>query len=251
MMQRATNNKVVGMAELNALAANAATIPVNRIWISFFSPTMVYQSGSKSFADTGIETGSSAQDGGFAEVKTAIKTLQDNGVEAFVTMGGWNYNCFPALYTRYSIGGYGNHTPNYWKVEKYAQGNLDNCNEGNMWCYSCEPESEGTTLDSFSIFPEPKSSKSWDAAKKYVEAQAGGKTPEWHPDVAPGSTWTDTKTGESLKVPGSSKPNDMGRDPYVDFVSMAKDLGAAGVDLDYEEFWHADYFKSGTADTGP
>jgi len=24
---------------------------------------------------------------------------------------------------------------------------------------------------------------------------------------------------------------------------MAKDLGCTGVDLDYEEFWHADYYR--------
>lgn len=56
----------------------------------------------------------------------------------------------------------------------------------------------------------------------------------------------DSKKGTSLKVPGSSKPNDMGRDPYEDFVYLAKDLGATGIDLDYEEFWHADYFRTGS-----
>lgn len=256
MMQRSGRHSsrggdVVGLQELQTLAANAATIPVNRIWVAFFSPTLVYEPGAKTFADTGMETGSTAADLGFAEVKDAIKTLQAHGVEVFLSMGGWNYNCFPALYTRYSIGGYGTHTPNYWKIQQYGQGNIDNCNEGNMWCWSCEPESEGTTLDSFSIFPEPKNSDSWAAATKYVEANAQGKTPEWHSDVAAGETWVDSKTGTSLKVPGSSKPNDMGRDPYVDFVYLAKDLEATGVDLDYEEFWHADYFKSGPATGGP
>jgi hypothetical protein len=43
----------------------------------------------------------------------------------------------------------------------------------------------------------------------------------------------------------------MSRDPYEDFVYLAKDLGVAGVDLDYEEFWHADYFKTGPATGGP
>jgi len=70
-----------------------------------------------------------------------------------------------------------------------------------------------------------------------------------------GESWTDSKTGTALKVPGSSKFNDMKRDPYVDFVLLAKDLNATGVDLDYEEFWHADYFKTtaaqGTDKNGP
>lgn len=258
MMQRGgrsashnSSSNVIGLKELQAVAANAATVPVNRIWVAFFSPTLVYTPGANTFADTGMETGSTAADLGFAEVKQAIKTLKDNGVEVFLSMGGWNYNCFPALYTRYSIGGYGDHTPNYWKIQEYGQGNVDNCNEDNMWCWSCEPESEGTTLDSFTIFPEPKKSDTWEAAKKYVEGKAGGHAPEWHSNIAPGETWTDGKTGTALKVPGSSKFNDLGRDPYVDFVYLAKDLGAVGVDLDYEEFWHADYFKIGSSAQGP
>jgi len=34
--------------------------------------------------------------------------------------------------------------------------------------------------------------------------------------------------------------------PYQDIVYLAKDLGAQGIDLDYEEDWHADYYKYGT-----
>lgn len=258
MMQRAgrsvdaNGNMIVGLQELQAVAAAAATVPVNRIWVSFFSPTLVYQPGSNTFADTGMDTGSTKSDLGFAEVREAIQTLQENGVEVFLSMGGWNYNCWPALYTRYSIGGYGTSTPNYWKIQQYGQGNIDNCDESNMWCWSCEPESEGTTLDSFSIFPEPKSAATWEAAKSYIESKAGSVKPEWHSDAAPGEMYTDKKTGNSLKVPGMSKFNDMGRDPYEDFVLMAKDLNVTGVDLDYEEFWHADFFKTCTqCKTGP
>merc|ERR1712178_487522 len=83
-------------------------------------------------------------------------------------------------------------------------------------------------------------------ARQYVESKAGSVTPTWHPEVSPGEMWSD-KSGESLKVPGKSKFNDKGRDPYEDFVLLAKDLNATGVDLDYEEFWHADYFKTGAA----
>lgn len=242
--------KTIGIEELKAVAAAADTVPVNRIWVAFFSPTMSYTEGQNTFADTGMETGSTASDGGFAEVKTAIQTLTQGGVEVFLSMGGWNYNCFPYLYTRYSIGGYGTHTPNYWKIQQFGQGSLDNCNADNMWCYSCEPPSENTTLDSFSIFPEPKDSETWKAAQSYIEAHKGGKEVQWHPDLAAGGSWTDTKTGQSLKVPGSNKFQLTGRDPYEDFVLLAKDLGASGIDLDYEEFWHADYFKSGTG-SGP
>jgi len=96
---RGNESKVVGLQELQALAEHAATIPVNRLWVAFFDPTLVYQPGSNTFADTGMQTGSTEADLGFAEVKAAITTLQKNGVEIFLSMGGWNYNCFPALYT--------------------------------------------------------------------------------------------------------------------------------------------------------
>lgn len=56
---------------------------------------------------------------------------------------------------RYSVGGYGTSTPNYWKIQKFGGGSLAGCTEANQWCYVCEPPSENTTLAAFSIFPEP------------------------------------------------------------------------------------------------
>jgi len=61
MMQRSgrslgasAGQAVVGLQELQALANSAATIPVNRIWVAFFSPTLVYKPGANTFADTGM-----------------------------------------------------------------------------------------------------------------------------------------------------------------------------------------------------
>jgi len=80
-----------------------------------------------------------------------------------------------------------------------------------------------------------------------VEAGAGSPGPEWHPEFLGGNMVSDEKTGSQVKVPGSSAFALQGRDPYRDLVYLAKDLGAAGVDIDYEEFWHADYFKTGSS----
>lgn len=248
MMQRGDDEgKIVGMKELKALAKEASTIPLNRLFVAFFDPTLVYKAGSETFADTGMETGSSEKDLGFAEMKQAISDLKAGGVDVYLSMGGWNFNCWPALYTRYSVGGYGDHTPSYWKINQFGGGSVDGCDESNMWCWTCEPERDPSSksLNSFSSFPEPET-ETFEAARKYVESKAGGDKPEWHPEMAPGKKWTDDKTGHSLQVPGRSKYADEKRDPYEDFVLMAKDLGAAGVDLDYEEFWHADYHKTGS-----
>jgi len=114
-----------------------------------------------------------------------------------------------------------------------------------MWCYTCEPPSEHTNLSSFVIFPEPGNSPTYKAAMEYVKSHASSVTPQFHTDIIPGKTYTDSKTGTSLTVPGSSASSDAGRDPYADIITLAKDIGASGIDLDYEEFWHADYFATG------
>jgi len=167
-------------------------------------------------------------------------------VEVYISMGGWNYNCFPYLYARYSVGGYGTSTPNYWKINQYGGGNVDNCVASNEWCYVCEPPTEGTSFGDFTIFPEPNSSSTWQSAVSYVASNAGGGAPVWAYNMVPGSPWTDTKTGITVTVPGSGLYSQKKRDPYQDFVYLAKDLGVSGIDLDYEEMWHADYYKTGT-----
>jgi len=234
-----------GLKRLQALAANADSIPITRLWLAFASPNLVYVPGSKTLKGTdlaGFPTTSA--DGGFADVAAAAKKLEASGVEVFVSMGGWNFNCFPYFYTRYSVGGYGTHTPNYWKVQKYGGGSLDGCTPENQYCYTCEPPSEKTTLDSFAIFPEPANSSTWKAAQKFVEASAGSPAVEWHSEWVPGQTVTDSKTGTAVKVPGSDAFVQQGRDPYEDLVFLAMDLGISGVDVDYEEFWHADTWKT-------
>jgi len=239
------NGQPVGLQELQALAASAATLPVNRIWLSFVLPTLVYKSGTNSLFNTGLNLTASG-DYGFAQLKQIISQLQTGGVEVFLSVGGWNYNCFPYLYARYSVGGYGPNTPNYWKINTYGGGNINNCVDSNQYCYVCEPPSEGTTLADFSIFPEPQNSATWQSAVQFVTAGATGAAPQWNYDMIPGRSWTDSKTGITTTVPGSDAYYTQNRDPYQDLVYLAADLGAAGIDLDYEEFWHADYYKTGT-----
>jgi hypothetical protein len=240
MERQGADGKPIGLAAMAKLADAAATLPINRIWVAFFSPTMVYKQGSNTLKNTGLHI-SNETDGGYAKLKAAITKLQAGGVEVFLSMGGWNYNCWPYMYTRYSVGGYGTSTPNYWKIQENCQGSIDKADESNQWCYTCEPQSEHTTLGSFSIFPEPKSD-GYNKAMEYVKSKAGGHTPQFHQDMVPGSMYTDSKTGKSVKVPGTDYGE---RDPYQDIVYLAKDLGAAGIDLDYEEFWHADFFRTG------
>jgi hypothetical protein len=236
---------VKNLSGLKLLASHASTLPLNRIWVSFFSPQLVYQPGSNTLAYTGLNA-SNAADAGFAELKSYIQQLQSAGVEVFLSVGGWDYNCFPYLYAYYSVAGYGTNTPNYWKIQQYGGGSTSGCTENNQYCYVCEPPNPETTLNSFSIYPEPSHSSTWQQAVRFVTTNAGGETPSWNPTIVPGSTWTDPLTGIAVKVPGNSQYITLGRDPYQDIVYLAKDLGAVGIDVDYEEFWHADYFKSGT-----
>ncbi|KAG0222445.1 hypothetical protein BGX31_009145 [Mortierella sp. GBA43] len=241
-------NPTNGPTKLKALADNAANIPINRIFLSFARPGMVYVPGSNTLEHVGLNYANTA-DFGFADLKTRITTLQANGVEVFLSVGGWNYGCFPYAYTYYSVGGYGTSTPNYYKIAENG-GSLDKCTEANMWCYTCEPKSEGTVLADFDIFPEPSNSTTWQAAQSYITSKAGGAAPVFHPEILPGHQWTDPLTKITNLVPGSDYFVKTNRDPYQDLVYLAKDLGLAGVDIDYEEMWHADYFKVGPS-TGP
>jgi hypothetical protein len=87
-------NPTNGPAKLKALADNAANIPINRIFLSFARPGMVYVPGSKTLEHVGLNYANTA-DFGYADLKTRITTLQANGVEVFLSVGGWNYGCFP------------------------------------------------------------------------------------------------------------------------------------------------------------
>ncbi|KAG0072070.1 hypothetical protein BGZ89_008308 [Linnemannia elongata] len=237
-----------GPAKLKALADNAANIPVNRIFLAFARPGMVYVPGSNTLERVGLAYGTSG-DYGFADLKTQVAKLKAGGVEVFLSMGGWNYGCFPYVYTYYSVGGYGTSTPNYYKIQENG-GSLASCTEANMWCYTCEPKSEGTVLADFDIFPEPTNSSVWQAAMTYVKAGAKGDAPVFHPEMVPGTQWKDPKNQQTNLVPGDGYYAKVNRDPYQDLVYLGKDLGLTGVDIDYEEMWHADYYKNGPA-AGP
>ena len=224
------------IAELKTLASAAKTLPFTRIYLAFFRPTLMYEKGSKTLKNTGLD------DFDFSDVAQGISDLTAGGVEVFLSLGGWNAGCFPYFYARYSVGGYGDHTPNFWEIQQYAGGDLDKCVVSNQYCYVCEPPSEHATLDSFDFFPEPAGHPTWEAAKSYVESKAGTPAAQWNEDMKPGSAYTDPKTGISMTVPGRAL--DDGHNPYQDFVYLASDLNVTGVDLDYEEMWHADYYKT-------
>jgi hypothetical protein len=101
-------------------------------------------------------------------LNASIATLTASGIEVVISMGGWDFNCFGYLYTRYSVGGYGTSTPNYWKIQEYCDSNLDNSSPANEWCYTCEPPYANETLGDFAIFPEPAWSSTWTQATAWV-----------------------------------------------------------------------------------
>ncbi|KAJ3238086.1 hypothetical protein HDU78_003694 [Chytriomyces hyalinus] len=247
-----TDGKVVGgyvlfgdPMKLKLLADNAANLPINRVWLSFVRPDLYYEPGSNTLVGVGLNYNNTQADYGFAEIKRYVQKLQAGGVEVFLAMGGWDYNCWPWSYSYYSIFNYGSTTPTYQStIQKYGGGQITGCNEGNQFCYSCEPPSNGNTFDSFTIFPEPGNSATWKQAQEYVTKNSKmPESPVWHPELVGGAKYTTEKNGV-VTVPGSNVWAKKGRDPYQDLVYVAKDLGLDGVDIDYEEFWHADMFKT-------
>ena len=103
-LQYALLNGADGLAKLAALSGSAATLPITRAFLGFLTPTMVYVPGSKNISLVGLQL-SDAPDGGFAVLKAAIASLQAGGVDVLLSVGGWNENCFPYAYTRYSVAG--------------------------------------------------------------------------------------------------------------------------------------------------
>ncbi|KAJ3023308.1 UNVERIFIED_CONTAM: hypothetical protein HDU68_008672 [Siphonaria sp. JEL0065] len=82
-------------AKLKLLAESASNLPVNRIWLSFARPDMYYVPGSNTLVGVGLNYNNTQADFGFAEVKKYTQQLQAGGVEVFLSMGGWDYNCWP------------------------------------------------------------------------------------------------------------------------------------------------------------
>lgn len=223
-----------GLAKLTALAGAAKTLPITRLFLGFFSPTLVYISGSDNITSVGLQL-SSAPDGGFAALKSAVTTLQAGGVDVFLSMGGWDYNCFPYAYTRYSVAGYGTSTPNYWKIQEYCGGDVSTASAANEWCYTCEPPAANETLNDFNLFPEPAFSPTWKAAVAYVAAGAASApvAPTWDTSFINGSPWTDPVTGITVTLPGSGLYNTLQRDPWRTFLwrrlqTASQPLKAAG-----------------------
>ncbi|KAJ3001340.1 UNVERIFIED_CONTAM: hypothetical protein HDU68_006938, partial [Siphonaria sp. JEL0065] len=124
---------VQGPAKLAQVVASAATLPINRVTLSFVRPDLYYIPGSNTLGTVGFNYGTSG-DYGFAEVKAAVAKIQAAGVEVFLSMGGWDYNCWPYTYLRYSINPYGGNNAKI--IQTYGNGNIDNCNASNQWCYA-------------------------------------------------------------------------------------------------------------------
>ncbi|KAJ3294148.1 hypothetical protein HDU79_011408 [Rhizoclosmatium sp. JEL0117] len=231
--------------KLALIAQNAATLPVNRVWLSFARPDMYYEPGSNTLVGVGLNYNNTQADYGFAEIKKYTAQLQAGGVEVFLSMGGWDYNCWPWAYAQYSIFNYGSTTPTFQStIGTYAGGDIAKCNAGNQFCYACEPPSNGNTPDSYAVFPEPDFSATWKQAQDYVTTNNKmGEAPVWHPELVAGYVYNTPKNGQ-VAVPGLNTWYTKKRDPYQDLVLLAKDLGLDGIDIDYEEFWHADMFKA-------
>ena len=92
-----------GLKGLEALAHNAASLPLTRITLAFVSAGLVYVPGSKTLIGAGMEIATTAPDAGFANVSAAIAMLKAGGVEVFLSMGGWDANCYPFMCASASI----------------------------------------------------------------------------------------------------------------------------------------------------
>jgi hypothetical protein len=247
-------NGPTGLAKMAALASSSSPLPISRLYVSFLNPTMSYVPGSKTLNNTGLNLtgGVPGPDGdyGFKALAASIAAISKGGVEVGLSLGGWDFSCFPFLYARYSVAGYGPNTPNYWRITENCGGDINNASPSNEYCYVCEPQNANESLGDFAIFPEPSWSASWNAATKYVESSGGDPSnpPAWNPTMIPGKPWTDPLSGITAVVPGLPSFAVNKRNPYEDIVFLAKDLvNIAFVDIDYEEDGFTDWARVGPA----
>ncbi|KAI9331718.1 hypothetical protein BDR26DRAFT_1010834 [Obelidium mucronatum] len=230
-------NPIDGPAKLESLAAEAPTLPITRLVLSFVRPDMVYIPGSASlkYSDLGY---SRSGDFGFAAVKTAISRLQSGGVQVFLSMGGLSNNCYPYLSMKYSVAYFGSGA-DYWKIAKYGAGSPYKCTASNMWCQVCDFGKYMYNFADLSVFPEPNGTNTWDTARAKVMKLAKGAPVEWNPLIVGGYEYADPHDPSiATTVPGSGYWKVLKRDPYTDFIHLAKELKLDGVDLNYNEIWH-------------
>ena len=136
----------------------------NRVIFSFVKPTLTnYVSGS--LANTGIMNYFNAGDGqgvaAFNQLKAAVALSKAKNIQAFLSVGGWNYSCNYAVYG-------------------------DKCGA--------------------------------------AATEANGIHYDWFPDPSDATQAATAKTS------------------YENVIKLTNDLGMQGIDLDAEEFWHADKY---------
>lgn len=144
--------------------ARVSKVNFNRVIFSFVKPTLSnYVSGS--LANTGIMDYFNAGDGqgvaAFNQLKQAVALSKAKNIQAFLSVGGWNYSCNFAVY--------------------------------GTSCGDAETPTNGIHYD-------------------------------WFPD------------------PSDSTQAALAKTSYDNVIKLTNDLGMQGIDLDAEEFWHADKY---------
>lgn len=144
--------------------ARVSKVNFNRVIFSFVKPTLSnYVSGS--LANTGIMDYFNAGDGqgvaAFNQLKQAVTLSKAKNIQAFLSVGGWNYSCNFAVY--------------------------------GTSCGDAETPTNGIHYD-------------------------------WFPD------------------PSDSSQAALAKTSYGNVIKLTNDLGMQGIDLDAEEFWHADKY---------
>ena len=82
-------NGPTGLSKMALLASHAATLPINRLFVSFVTPSMVYVPGSNTLKTTGLNLSQSG-DEGFAPLRASITALAAAGVDVILSLGGWD-----------------------------------------------------------------------------------------------------------------------------------------------------------------
>jgi hypothetical protein len=229
------------LAKLQDIAANPSKYPFTRINLSFINPHINYATGNTDTSGTGIAFSDESGNVGpiaISDLKGYIEKIKASGKEVYFTVGGWDFglggdgNTLPGLvgknydFSKYndkmffkngSDGGflYFQSLLLYPTSQSYPLDSNGKClhdavgqtpGPDNNWCYVVEPSVTGIKASDYSSFPYPV---------------------DYPQSLLP--------SGSGLSVPQT--------DYYKMMVQFVKDTGANGIDVDYEEFPQADWYR--------
>lgn len=232
-------------SNFKSMINNPSQYPYTRLVLSFVKPRV--QLSGDTTQGSGlyfVKDDGSRYYPTLTELNTMIQTVRQQGKEVYISVGGWDY----------SNGGDGNTYPNVDKTRG---------NDNDSQYYNSQTGSDNGYMYFQSLLLYPKSANyPIDQNGKCLKGAAIGQTPSmdnfWCYVIEPKSNGSTAADFSSFpypqNFPSADLPQGVKADTtpyYQNLVAFAKKIGVDGIDLDYEEFPNADWYRQTYVVGGP